>query len=229
MMSQEFGDQPWICDAGTLTWCHRPRLYWISWELAEQDGVCLEPGSTGASGRVTLHARQDLEQVCKEGWIKATPERSFPTFTTSRPRDHPGYKPAGLKTCTPDEVRRWEMDNFRYPPYQYTTKNLLINKRNRLRLPDIEEKEYIMGFPINYTLPCIPKASWHHRAFGPTSQPHWQYMECTSGQLVPWSIVWPTGSLSQIHTSGHCDFFGSRATSFLADPAVAGAAAASAR
>ena len=47
VMSQEFGDQPWICDAGTLTWCHRPRLYWISWELAEQDGVCLEPGSTG--------------------------------------------------------------------------------------------------------------------------------------------------------------------------------------
>ena len=157
VMSQEFGDQPWICDAGTLTWCHRPRLYWISWELAEQDGVCLEPGSTGAPGRVTLHARQDLEQVCKEGWIKVTPERSFPTFTTSRPRDHPGYKPAGLKTCTPDEVRRWEMDNFRYPPYQYTTKNLLINKCNRLRLPDIEEKEYIMGFPINYTLPCVPK------------------------------------------------------------------------
>lgn len=33
IMSQSFGDTPWVCDAGTLTWCNRPRLYWITWEL----------------------------------------------------------------------------------------------------------------------------------------------------------------------------------------------------
>ena len=33
IMSESFGDRPWEIDAGTLCWCSRPRLYWISWEL----------------------------------------------------------------------------------------------------------------------------------------------------------------------------------------------------
>ena len=37
IMSQSFGDWPWSCDAGTLTWCNRPRLYWVTWELNVSD------------------------------------------------------------------------------------------------------------------------------------------------------------------------------------------------
>ena len=33
IMSESFGDQPWEIDAGTLCWCSRPRLYWLSWEI----------------------------------------------------------------------------------------------------------------------------------------------------------------------------------------------------
>lgn len=157
IMSEDFGEEPWACDAGTMSWCHRPRLYWISWCLYPQEGAELTLGSGCTPNRVTLTAYQDLESVCKEGWIKVEPNRAFPTFTTSRPRDKPGHKPAGIRTCEPADLARWAQDRHRYPPYQYTPKNLLINKHDKLRLPDIEEKEYMMGFPVGYTMSCSPK------------------------------------------------------------------------
>ena len=39
IMSADFGSTPWWCDAGQLTWCSRPRLYWVTWELLSQAGA----------------------------------------------------------------------------------------------------------------------------------------------------------------------------------------------
>eukprot|EP00438_Fugacium_kawagutii_P023415 Skav216598 [mRNA] locus=scaffold2855:145436:149216:+ [translate_table: standard] len=111
VMSADFGDEPWACDAGYLTWANRPRLYWISWSIHSQEGATLIPAANGQPAQVILEATQDLEEDC-----------------------------------------------HRYPPYQYLAKNLVINKRDEMRLPSILEKEYIMGFPINYTLACCPKS-----------------------------------------------------------------------
>eukprot|EP00438_Fugacium_kawagutii_P036449 Skav224179 [mRNA] locus=scaffold257:56221:60355:- [translate_table: standard] len=69
-MSADFGSVPWKCDAGTMTWCSRPRLYWITWEIQEQDGVAITAPEGSSPGVVELHAWQDLEQVCQEGWTK---------------------------------------------------------------------------------------------------------------------------------------------------------------
>ncbi len=155
-MSQEFGDAPWKCDAGTLTWCSRPRLYWVTWEVSDDhDQVVFS--QEGELREVCLYGEQSLFDVCQEGWIKVDPTRPFPTFTTSRPRERAGYKPAGVNQCSGDELDRWVADKYRYPPYQYMSKNCLINKRDELRLPSIEEKEYLMGFPVNYTQLCMAK------------------------------------------------------------------------
>ena len=141
-MSNSFGSEPWRIDAAYLTWCARPRYYWVTWELQPPEGSC--------DGRsIKLEASQDLEDVCKPGWTKVDPEHPFPTFTTSRPRSSPGYKPAGVHQCTGPELKRWEADGFRYPPYQHRGQHGMINRRNEVRLPDIEEKEYMMGFPIH--------------------------------------------------------------------------------
>ena len=51
VMSDSFGDEPWLCDAGGMTWCSRPRLYWISWTLQEHDGVTLLGGEPGSPRR----------------------------------------------------------------------------------------------------------------------------------------------------------------------------------
>lgn len=154
-MSESFEDVPWKCDAGTLTWCSRPRLYWITWGLEEGEGVVLQCGDKGRE--VILTAWQDLEAASKPGWIKVDPSRAYPTFTTSRPRSRPGHKPAGVQHCTEEEVSRWIDDQHRFPPYQYQTKNLLINKKGDLRVPDVEEREFLLGFPVGYTANCLPK------------------------------------------------------------------------
>ena len=155
VMSADFGEDPWKCDAGTFTWCSRPRLYWISWGLLEDSGV--ELLEKDGNYEVKLTAEMGLELVCKKGWIKCEPERPFPTFTTSRPRPLAGRKPAGLGSCSPEEVERWQKDEHRFPPYQYANRNCLVNKAGVLRLPDVEEREFMLGFPVGYTNPCLPK------------------------------------------------------------------------
>ena len=158
VMSKSFGDVPWKCDAGHVSWCSRPRLFWLTWDLVEAEGCRLV--LTGDSNRreVVFSAYQDLEECCQPGWIKVDPSRPFPTFTTARPRSNPGRKPAGIQTCTDEEIRRWQVDQHRYPPYQYTNKNCLVNKKGDFRVPDVHEREYMLGFPLGHTVPCLPKS-----------------------------------------------------------------------
>ena len=151
-MSSSFGDDPWEIDSEFMTWCRRPRLYWTTWGLAESDGVQIE------DRKVFLSSALALADCLTPGWNKCDPDRAFPTFTTSRPRTAPGHRPAGIHHCDPETIKRWEADLFRYPPYQYLPANCLVNKRGDLRLPNIEEKEFMMGLPIGYTSPCLPKS-----------------------------------------------------------------------
>ena len=155
VMSESFGQDPWYIDAGHVSLARRPRLYWIDWELQECKHVKF--GHTDA-GRacVTLHAQLDPHDYLKPGWALNS-SKKLPTFTTSRPRDQPGYKPAGLKSCKEHEVSRWSSDWHRFPPYQYQDDACLVNKHGDLRLPNIQEREVIMGFPKNYTFNCVPK------------------------------------------------------------------------
>ena len=46
IMTAGIGVDPVMCDAGDLTWCHRPRVYWCDWELVESDGFWLEATET---------------------------------------------------------------------------------------------------------------------------------------------------------------------------------------
>ena len=153
IMTKSFGDQPWNIDAGTFCWCSRPRLYWISWELNEQqEDVEIE------GRRVILTGHQPWSSSVEAGWTKVDGDRPFPTFTTSRPRTSRGHRPAGLDACDKATITRWEDDLHRFPPYQYIPRNCVVNKRGEYRLPNIREREYMMGLPIGYTLMCMPKS-----------------------------------------------------------------------
>ena len=43
IMSRDIGVLPWRIDSFGVTLCHRPRLYWISWDLGEGEGVTVTP------------------------------------------------------------------------------------------------------------------------------------------------------------------------------------------
>lgn len=164
VMSDDFGSLPWRINAGTLLWCNRPRLYWLTWEVSPGKGA--EIVSSEDPQTLKLVAQQPLEQVTKEGWTKVDSTSPFPTFTTSRPRASPGYKPAGVQQCTLEDLQRWENDSYRFPPYQYCSKHCLQNRQGLLRVPTIEEREYMMGFPVGYTMHCLPKSQRKSSEYG---------------------------------------------------------------
>ena len=108
-------------------------------------------------GTVDLESDVKVEDYLKKGW-KRTQEVALPTFTTSRPRATPGPRPAGERNCMEHELQRWREDKHRFPPYQYKDMFLVTNKEGEKRLVDVEEREAILGFPINYTSQCMNKS-----------------------------------------------------------------------
>ena len=82
IMTRGFGGQPVQIDAGEMTWCHRPRLYWTTWDLVEEPGATQVAGAEVSSWR--LVAEQEIRHVVAPGWTKVVATKAFPTFTTSR-------------------------------------------------------------------------------------------------------------------------------------------------
>ena len=155
VMSESFDQQPVYIDAAGVSLAHRPRLYWFDWEILPCEGVTLGTTPQGRQS-VTLQAPLDPKDFLTPGWHLVS-NKKLPTFTTSRPRASPGYKPAGISQCRPHEKARWEDDSYRFPPYQYCDDHCLSNRAGNLRLPNIQEREVIMGFPKDYTINCAPK------------------------------------------------------------------------
>ena len=157
-MNGAYGLEPWFIDASGISLCHRPRLYWVDWELLAGPGVQLVYGSDGRlpiHGEVKLAAPVDSQQFLEPG--SAMGGDRLPTFTTSRPSATPMRKPAGLKDCLPHEVSRWQQDRHRFPPYQYKDKHCIL-QQGSLRTPSVREREVIMGFPAGYTTQCLKKS-----------------------------------------------------------------------
>ena len=155
VMTEDFGVPAWSIDAKGVSLARRPRLYWFDWEIPTAPGVRLGIDEWGRQ-EIQLEATLRAEDYLLPGWHKSSNEL-FPTFTTSRPRDKPGYKPAGLKACTDQERERWVQDKHRFPPYQYRDCFTIMDRNGTLRVPNVEEREVTLGFPRGYTQHCLPK------------------------------------------------------------------------
>ena len=210
VMSEDIGVFPWKIDSAGIALCHRPRLYWISWDLDPGEGVSIQPpqgDSWDAFGIVELTAQVDVSQFLHSQSVLHSDGR-LPTFTTSRPRSHPGNRPAGLWQCEEHERQRWVDDDFRYPPYQYRDKHLVWSPQGP-RLPTISEKEVIMGFPLHYTSPALPKSRQHGASYQDTR--HCLIGNSWNVQVVTWLLsnlfgrlgMTPVTSVAQVvhHTS----------------------------
>ena len=159
IMSASIQSCPWSVDGGQFSLARRPRLYWLDWELFPDSCLTLEVGANSGWGTINQVNGQipvESKDYLSPGW--SMKGEKLPTFTTARPRDYPGHKPAGIKSCQPHELARWKDDRHRFPPYQYTDINCLEKKSGEVRLPNIEERETILGFPRNYTIHCMKKA-----------------------------------------------------------------------
>ncbi|CAK9076967.1 Tyr recombinase domain-containing protein (Fragment) [Durusdinium trenchii] len=71
----------------------------------------------------------------------------------------------GLDTCAEHELQRWRQDSYRFPPYQYKDNHGLWSKKGSWRRPNVQERELIMGFPLDYTKNCVVKAEQKGRSY----------------------------------------------------------------
>eukprot|EP00438_Fugacium_kawagutii_P007517 Skav231098 [mRNA] locus=scaffold2525:251187:253990:- [translate_table: standard] len=159
IMSTSFGQQPWAIDSAGVSLARRPRLYWASWQLVASQGVTITPPQTreyADFGIVELQAQLAPTDYLTPGWTRCGDD-PLPTFTTARPRDHPGRRPAGLDQLSEEERLLWTQDKYRFPPYQYQWKHH-VTKDGQFRLVNPEEREVILGFPRGFTVQCLPKS-----------------------------------------------------------------------
>eukprot|EP00438_Fugacium_kawagutii_P033212 Skav210557 [mRNA] locus=scaffold2699:145044:159460:- [translate_table: standard] len=189
-MSSSLEDQPWLIDAATVSLARRPRLYWFSWEVSESPSSLLAPPHSDDLtdyGTITLEAELEPSKYLQPGWVLNSTEK-LPTFTTARPREFPGRRPAGLNKLNALEYQHWQQDSYRFPPYQYQSK-YLVTKGGETRLVSITEREVIMGFPKDYTIQCLTKQ--HHG-----SQYHTDVRLSLIGNS--WNVTVVTWLLSQL-------------------------------
>ena len=165
IMSAAVGLQPYRLDSLGLTLCRRPRLYWCTCELVTDDPVVsfLPASPTVEVPEIRFQATVDAKAYLQPGWTLAGD--SLPTFTTARPSQTPGRKPAGLYQINEQERQRWAEDLHRFPPYQYAYLCGVLNKKHEWRIPDIQEREVCMGLPVNYTKPCMAKGMQQGKEF----------------------------------------------------------------
>ena len=159
-MSEGVGVTPYQVDAAGVSLARRPRLYWLTWELCNEKGMQLLAPRHQGWAKVTpveLTAEVMSKEFLEPGWF-VPPGQRLATFTTSRPSNMPGRRPAGIHTCDEGALRRWKADAHRYPPYQYKAIFGVHHPQHEVRVASIVEREVILGFPMNYTQQCVPKA-----------------------------------------------------------------------
>ena len=153
------GVLPYKVDACHLSLCRRPRLWWFNWVIPTGEGIeIFPPLSSSASdwGEIRFHYDCQSKDFLRPG-RKPAGVGAFSTFTTAQPSKVPRYKPAGIQQATPKDLSACHQDRLRFPPYAYRWENGVIHERKGWRMLDINEKEAIMGFPIDYTFQSHPK------------------------------------------------------------------------
>ena len=156
------GVLPYEIDSKYLSPCRRPRLWWFNWTVPEKEGICIYPPQTNEPsdfGAIEFHASYEIQDFLRPGWRPAcsAQDHRFSTFTAAQPCSKPRRKPAGLQQCSDIDLAHWKQDRHRFPPFVYRYNNGVLHRKKGWRTLCVEEKELMMGFPLNYTEQCSAK------------------------------------------------------------------------
>ena len=163
LMTRSMGFLPYELDSKGITPCRRPRLFWFNWTANAEIGVTIQKPSSSSSadyGQVDFDLECDSEAYLSPGWkLAGGPRHKLPTFTTSQPKGNPGPHPAGISSCNARDLKYWESDRYRFPPYQYKYMHGVVHSKHGWRNVNVNERESMLGFPLDYTLECWPKSA----------------------------------------------------------------------
>ena len=152
---------PYKMDAVGLSMCRRPSFCWFDWQVSSEEGVDirLPPSSeSSAWGRIVFDFPLSTEGYLPPGWsLAGGSEHKLPNFVRSEPKTQPPAMPAGIESCSQRDVTLWATDRWRFPLFQYAYEHGIVHKRKGWKLPGVLERESILGYPLDYTLKCLPK------------------------------------------------------------------------
>lgn len=148
--------EPYYLDCVDAVPMRRPRLCWTTEYL---DRV-MDDVWTDKTGRwKVVHAEASypptsawLEPGCT--WPGGESNAVIPTCMKAIKRNAPPYKPAGVDRCDGPTLSRWAADEFRYPPYQYSSQFIVWTERGSWRTISAEEKEILLGYGWKHTALC---------------------------------------------------------------------------
>jgi len=163
--SDELQIVPVLCDAVHFSWCRRPRLYWLSWDLFPRADV--QRIWRGDYWEVIPHVKKIPRQAwVSAGWAWMGEAQALPTFTRALPNSRPPKHPAGIGEASEEAKVRWAADEFCFQVYQYEANVMLTSlSDSSLRLPTIEEREILMGFDRGYTKAAVSEKMSNRAAF----------------------------------------------------------------
>lgn len=154
-ISSVMGVIPYRLDCADAVPMRRPRFAWTS-EKLETVFPDVSVEAKRYWNEVTAQAPYPLQhQWISDNfqWKGGEQGVVLPTCMKSIPRAAPPPKPAGLEKCTQGAIQRWREDSFRYPPYQYDGKYVFTSHES-WRLVNATEKELLLGYGFNHTLPA---------------------------------------------------------------------------
>ena len=205
-MSEDLDLLPYKVDSAGISLARRPRLYWMTWEVLPEDGLEIIP-SEGLGWYclrdIALTGQVEQRDYLQPGWF-LPPGHRLATFTTSRPSERPGRRPAGLHTCDAGTLQRWRDDDHRYPPYQYKPEYCVHHTIKACRVPTILEREVILGFPGHYTEQCVTKgernSTWAMDIRKTLLGNSWSVpvVACLLKQIFEWLGIIPKSSIQEL-------------------------------
>ena len=177
------GIRSFLCDAASWGLVSRPRLWWSdSIRVPAKDEAWPDHLLSGLARWRKWNRQWELlpcapqfprqlaaecpcakfhEDICS-GRIR------YPCLTTPAATEEGRAAPRKRKRAeSPETMRRWQEGGKQYPPWQYRS-TALVTIQGSLCLPDPRTREFLHGFPQDYTAPACPRSrclmlgnSWH--------------------------------------------------------------------
>lgn len=145
---------------GDVSGCRRPRVYLPDREVEAEEKVVWSFGQ----GRWVAKLLPDGLPPCRE-WLDKGAElpgeasnACLPTLTRAVSKRWPPKHPAGIEGMVAHEIERWRCDNFAQPACQYCDGNCILDKSGALRKPSSAEREALLGFARDHTIPAVRSA-----------------------------------------------------------------------
>eukprot|EP00438_Fugacium_kawagutii_P005526 Skav227070 [mRNA] locus=scaffold72:1057412:1062770:- [translate_table: standard] len=164
-VTDRLGWKPHLLESGDISRVRRPRLYWMNQTLPQAEWFEIDEFDLVTQVKMKGEIEPDALWVPEGLKFQGDEKLRLPTFTRPIKRPRPPVDPAGLKGSTKEARERWLKDEFRYPPYVYEKKFMLVDSQGNLHKVPAQSREALMGYPVGHTRSSGKLIS--HRDSGP--------------------------------------------------------------